>query len=471
MSQTRPAAVAGSFYPDNAAALRQVVDGHLSAAHKSLAAAVAVCPKMLIVPHAGYVYSGGVAALAFAALEPWHERIKRVVLLGPVHRVAVLGLAAPTVDAFETPLGRIPLDKAALAQLGNLPQVVWSDRPHAQEHSLEVQLPMLQSVLDNGFALVPLAVGQASPTEVAEVLERLWGGDETLIVISSDLSHFLPYAQARVKDSATVQRILDFAPALNGEEACGAAPLNGALLAARHHGLRSRLLDLRNSGDSNFGDKDRVVGYAAVAFDPPPPADASSEEAVLGAALLAAARQQIAAHLGLTVGKSPLAAPTALHQPGATFVTLHDEQGQLRGCVGRLEASRSLIDDVRSNAVAAAFHDSRFMPLVAEEWPGLQIEVSVLTPAQPLPARDESDALAALRPGVDGVTLEWHGRHATLLPQVWAQCPQPTQFMAALKHKAGLAADFWAPDLQLSRYQVRSFSEPMPLGDEKETPP
>ena len=465
MSEIRPAAVAGSFYPANAAALRQVLAGHLSAAHKSSIEAPAVCPKLLVVPHAGYVYSGGVAALAFAALEPWHERIKRVVLLGPVHRIAVVGLAAPTVDAFETPLGRIPLDQATLAALDNLPQVVWTDRPHVQEHSLEVQLPLLQSVLDPGFTLVPLAVGQASPAEVAEVLERLWGGDETLIVISSDLSHFLPYAQARVIDAATVQRILNFATNLTGEEACGAAPLNGALLVARRHRLQARLLGLRNSGDSVFGDKDRVVGYAAIAFDPPV-VNASTDDANLGRALLTAARQQIASRLGLSAGESPIADLPALHQAGATFVTLHDKQGELRGCVGRLEASRSLIDDVQSNATAAAFHDGRFMPLCAEEWPGIQIEVSVLTPAQPLQASHEADVLATIRPGIDGVTLTWHRHHATLLPQVWAQCPQPAQFLAALKRKAGLPADFWAPDLQLSRYQVRSFSEPMLQGVE-----
>jgi AmmeMemoRadiSam system protein B/AmmeMemoRadiSam system protein A len=462
MTSIRSAAVAGSFYPSDPTALRAALTHGLSAAALPKAGPVGAAghpPKLLVVPHAGYVYSGAVAAMAYAQLAPWRGRISLVVLLGPGHRVAIRGLAAPTVDAFETPLGRIPLDLEALARLAKLPQMVWTDRPHAQEHSLEVQLPFLQMVLGDGFKLVPLVVGQASAAEVAAVLDCLWGGDETLIVISTDLSHYLPYAQAQASDAATAQRILNFATDLRGEEACGAAPLNGALLAARRHQLRSRLLGLINSGDSPAGDRSRVVGYGALAFDTAPDALAGELEP-LGNSLLAAARQAIEVALGLRPEALPAAPESAeLQQAGASFVSLHDRQGRLRGCVGRLEASRPLLDDVRANALAAAFHDSRFAPLRAEEWPGMQIEVSLLDAAMPLQAGSESEALAALRPGIDGVILEWRGRHATFLPQVWQQLPKAADFMAALKVKAGLPADFWAPDLQLSRYPVRSFSE------------
>ena len=175
------------------------------------------------------------------------------------------GLAAPEADAFETPLGQIALDVAALASLDNLPQVVRDDKAHEREHSLEVQLPFLQTLLES-FTLVPLVVGDASAEAVAQVLERLWGGEETLIVISSDLSHYLPYEQAQAVDRATAQRILGFDATLAPHDACGAAPINGALLAARRRGLTPRLLDLRNSGDT-AGDRDRVVGYGAFAFE------------------------------------------------------------------------------------------------------------------------------------------------------------------------------------------------------------
>jgi hypothetical protein len=460
MTMLRPAAQAGRFYPADPEALRDALAGHLASASPPADEADQP-PKMLVVPHAGYVYSGDVAGLAYAPLARWRERVSRVVLLGPVHHVPVSGLAAPTVTAFETPLGRVPLDRVALASLADLRQVAWADLPHGPEHSLEVQLPFLQSVLGEGFTLVPLAVGQASPSEVAEVLERLWGGDETLIVISSDLSHFLPYDQAQARDRATVQRILRFATDLEATEACGAAPLNGALLAARRHGLVPRLLGMRNSADIPGGDRRRVVGYGAIAFDAAPVRPGvAADELALGQALVTAARGAIAAALGLVhdAASEPDDHP-ALSRLGATFVTLHGSEGQLRGCVGRLQATRALAEDVRANALAAAFADTRFEPLRADEWPGLRVEVSLLDPPEPLDVRHEAEVLAALRPGIDGVIFEWRSARATLLPQVWAQCPEPAQFLTALKRKAGLPADFWALDVRLSRYQVRCFSD------------
>jgi AmmeMemoRadiSam system protein B/AmmeMemoRadiSam system protein A len=469
MTAIRPAAVAGTFYPVDPLELRDALASHLARACVSGVADTDRPPKLLVVPHAGYVYSGDVAAQAYAPLARWRGRITRVVLLGPVHRVPVCGLAAPLVSAFETPLGRVPLDLAALASLEDLRQVVWTDLPHAQEHSLEVQLPFLQTVLGDGFTLVPLAVGQASPVEVAEVLERLWGGEETLIVISSDLSHYLPYDQARTRDRATAERVVRLATDLRGEEACGAAPLNGALLAARRHGLTARLLALRNSADAAGaarGDRDRVVGYGAMAFDPVQRAavdndsDDGDEVAALGRTLVATARLTIAEALGLQA-RPDEAMPdhVALRRPGATFVTLHGSDGQLRGCVGSLEATRTLGEDVRRNAYAAAFHDTRFAPLSAREWPGAQVEVSLLEAAEPLLARSESEAVAALRPGIDGVLFEWRGVRATLLPQVWQQLPDPADFIAALKRKAGVAANFWSADVRLSRYRVRKFAD------------
>ena len=458
---TRPAAVAGMFYPADAPVLRAEIARYLAAVAP---VAGARAPKLLVVPHAGYVYSGPVAAHAYALLARWRERIKRVVLLGPAHRVAVTGLARPGVDSFETPLGRVAIDHEALAALADLPQVSASDTAHAMEHALEVQLPFLQTVLES-FTLVPLVVGRASADAVAEVLERLWGGDETLIVISSDLSHYLPYRAAQAVDRATVERMLNLDPALDHDQACGATPLAGALIAARKHGLKPRLLDLCNSGDT-AGDRSRVVGYCAMAFEPraneapeavKPPIQDDDQDSALGAALLARARNAIAAALGMAPGPEP--AHAALDEIGATFVTLH-RGGALRGCIGALEATRALDEDVRIHAVQAAFHDTRFPPLQASEFDTLEIEVSLLAPAQALAVGNEAEACAVLRPGIDGVILKWRGRQATFLPQVWEQLPEPRAFLAALKRKAGLSADFWAADLQLSRYRVRKFSEP-----------
>ncbi len=263
VQQVRPPAVAGSFYQGHKQTLINDVDELLTTARSSFTE-TQITPKAIIVPHAGYIYSGPVAASAYATLTPLRHTIKRVILLGPVHRFPVHGLALPGVDVFATPLGEIEIDQNAVTAIKDMPQVVESVAAHEQEHSLEVQLPFLQSVLEN-FKLLPLAVGDATAQQVAEVLEVLWGGPETLIVISSDLSHFLPYQTAQVVDAQTVQNILNLSSQIKHEQACGGTPVNGLMLAARHHQLQPHLLDLRNSGDT-AGDKDRVVGYASFAF-------------------------------------------------------------------------------------------------------------------------------------------------------------------------------------------------------------
>jgi len=259
MNSVRPAAVAGTFYAGSARSLNYDIDNMLRQARASRGP----LPKAVIVPHAGYIYSGPIAASAYQRIAAGRGRIRRVVLLGPAHRVPVRGLALSQSAAFETPLGMVPVDIKAEALIADLPQVVASASAHAWEHSLEVQLPFLQKILGE-FALVPLVVGDATAQEVAEVLDRLWGGPETLIVVSSDLSHYLPYELAQKIDDQTVHMILDL-HSVTHEQACGGTPVNGLLLAAQRHRLHPQLLDLRNSGDT-AGDHDHVVGYAAFAF-------------------------------------------------------------------------------------------------------------------------------------------------------------------------------------------------------------
>lgn len=257
----RPPAVAGTFYPAKKHVLASGVNAMLDAIPNAFGTHY---PKAIIVPHAGYIYSGATAAAAYARLAPGRIAIKRVVLLGPAHRAPVRGLALPGADAFATPLGEIPLDLAAIASIADMRQVVISAAAHADEHSLEVQLPFLQSVLDD-FKLVPLVVGDATPIEVEQVLEAVWGGSETVIVISSDLSHFLDYETARSADRQTTQLIMNLDESLTHAQACGGTPVNGLLLAAKRHRMQPQLLDLCNSGDT-AGDRKRVVGYASFAF-------------------------------------------------------------------------------------------------------------------------------------------------------------------------------------------------------------
>ncbi len=260
MAQVREPAVAGMFYPADAVTLHAMIDGFMAEADTE-----GPVPKAMIVPHAGYIYSGPVAASAYHLLEPARERIRRVVLLGPAHRVPVLGLAASGADYFATPLGQVEVDKAALAEVLKLPQVRVVEQAHALEHSLEVHLPFLQTVLEQ-FKVVPLVVGDATPEEVAEVLERLWDGDETLIVVSSDLSHYQSYEKAKILDRATSENIEKLRyEAIRHTDACGRNPVNGLLLVARRKGLVATTVDLRNSGDT-AGPHDEVVGYGAYVF-------------------------------------------------------------------------------------------------------------------------------------------------------------------------------------------------------------
>ncbi len=260
MTKVRKPAVAGLFYPDNPAELRQMIE-HFMARVKPRQPV----PKALIAPHAGYVYSGPVAASAYAQLEPVRDVIRRVVLLGPSHRVPFLGVALSDAEAFATPLGNVPIDREAQASIRELSQVQVLEAAHAMEHSLEVHVPFLQQILTD-FKLVPLVVGDATPEQVAEVIERLWGGEETLIVVSSDLSHYHDYETARRIDGATSARIEALThPDIEPDQACGCRPVNGLIQAATNHHLHATVLDLRNSGDT-AGPRDQVVGYGAYAI-------------------------------------------------------------------------------------------------------------------------------------------------------------------------------------------------------------
>ncbi|HEY3074229.1 MAG TPA: AmmeMemoRadiSam system protein B [Burkholderiales bacterium] len=448
MASVRNAAVAGMFYPGDARALATELDELLGGVEQ--AGARLGFPKALVVPHAGYIYSGPIAARAYDELAAARGIVRRVVLLGPVHRVPVRGLAIPTDEAFATPLGTVPIDRAALARVRDLPQVVASDLAHLQEHALEVQLPFLQRQLGE-FALAPFAVGAASVQEVAEVLERLWGGPETLIVISTDLSHYHAYAEARQIDRATVTRIARFATDLDHEEACGATPLNGLLAAAQKRKLAIKLLAACNSGDT-AGGKGQVVGYSAFALHEPG-TDVSLDEA--GKTLLGIARGAIETRL---LGAAHRPDAPWLRQNAATFVTL-TRDGALRGCIGSLQAARPLGDDVAENAAGAAFRDPRFPAVSAAEWPSVRVEVSLLSTPKPLRFADETDLLAQLRVGEDGIILEADGRRATFLPQVWEGIPDKREFLRELARKAGLADDVRLGRCRIWRYRVTKWTE------------
>ncbi len=464
MSAIRPPAVAGYFYPAEADELSSEVRHYL---REAVSTTRGHAPKAIIVPPAGYMYSAKVAAAAYAPIMAAGGPIRRVVLLGPGHRMAVPGMAVPDATAFSTPLGDVPVDQAAIHDILALPQVELRDDAHRDEHSLEVQLPFLQAVLP-AFELVPLVVGGASAQQVAEVLDRLWGGPETLIVISSDLSHYKDYDAAQALDGQTATAIetLD-AAAIGLEQACGRLLIAGFLTLAKQRGLTAERLDLCNSGDTG-GPKDRVVGYGSWAFrapaggsDAPEPHDTpDSAERRAGwnifkphaKTLLRAAATSV--RHALQAGNPPStdlqSAPEALRTKTASFVTLH-RNNRLRGCIGTVEAVRPILLDVIDNAYRAAFKDPRFLPLQPEEVRGMSLSISVLSTPVKIDYTDESDLLGKIRRHSDGLIIRNGTQRGVFLPQVWKDFDKPADFLARLKEKAGI-------DGQLDPNRDRTYS-------------
>ncbi|MEX2327277.1 MAG: AmmeMemoRadiSam system protein A, partial [Pseudomonadales bacterium] len=361
---------------------------------------------------------------------------------------------ASNASAYRSPLGNIPIDGDAIAKVLTLPATGYLDEAHTHEHSLEVHLPFLQLMLAD-FSLVPLVVGDANKEDVARVLEILWGGDETLIVISSDLSHYHPYEEANRIDTSTSAKILALDSTLKGEEACGCRPINGLLYLAEKKGLQIEQVDVRNSGDT-AGTHDQVVGYGAYVIG------ASGNGTGLSLAhrqaLLQVARESILQSLkepgNFNVHLADF--PPPLVQERASFVTLN-RHGRLRGCIGSLAAHRPLVVDVASNARAAAFKDPRFKPLTADEFYSIDLHLSVLTPPSPIDVQSRDELIDVLRPGIDGLIIEEDGRRSTYLPSVWEQLPDPARFVAELRRKAGLAADEWRPSTRVFRNQTEEF--------------
>jgi len=448
-----PPQVAGMFYPDDAASCAAMVAHFIDTAETTPVTA----PKIVVAPHAGYVYSGAVAGAAYRLLAARRDIIRRVVLIGPAHRAYVDGMATTSGDAWQTPLGAVPVDTDALARLSQRADITVNDAAFRGEHSLEVQLPFLQTALRD-FTLVPILAGNVAARSVADLIETLWGGPETVIVISSDLSHFHDYDTARRLDLETTRKIEVLDTDLGGEEACGCRGLAGALIAARRHDLRVTALDLRNSGDT-AGDKSRVVGYGAFAME-------DAETARLGAAdrqtlleIVSRALARAVETRAKPVLEQAPDRPLALTAPRATFVTLKID-GALRGCVGSIVPQHPLIEDVVDSAYKAGFTDRRFDPLGTDELPRLTIGISILSHPRRIAANRDEDLLAQLRPGRDGLIIEDGRNRALFLPSVWEMLPAPRDFLTQLKRKAGLPDSYWSPETEARRFTTESFEGP-----------
>ncbi|MEQ8286879.1 AmmeMemoRadiSam system protein B [Thalassospira sp.] len=475
MTIIRPPAVAGSFYPADADILRSEIDGLIDAALHSDVTQDDAIPKAIIVPHAGLMFSGAIAALGFATVRALKGKIKRILIIGPAHRMAFQGIALAKADGFATPLGNLRCDLGALQTALALPQVQILDDAHKQEHGLEIELPFIQRLFGENadIGIVPLLVGRCSPRQVNEVIEKLWGGPETLIVISSDLSHFHDYDTAKNMDGRTRAMIEAFdAENIGSDDACGALPVAGMLLSARKRNMRIATLGMRNSGDVT-GDKSRVVGYGAWALydgvaqvtstnDQENDFTGATEKLISnhGAAMLDLCRKSILHGLehGMPLRVSPNDIDPALNAPGASFVTLK-KAGQLRGCIGSIIAHTGLANDLCENAFKAAFRDPRFPGLSMDEIKDdLELSISVLSPPHPFPFTSQADLIGKLTPFEDGIILSDGNRRGLFLPQVWDQLPEPADFLAHLKRKAGLPMDHWSDTLRAERFITRGLS-------------
>ncbi|MEE4263448.1 MAG: AmmeMemoRadiSam system protein B [Desulfobacteraceae bacterium] len=460
---------AGSFYPADAPELTRMIDRLTQKAQKTRVRIPRdKALRALIMPHAGYIYSGWTAAHASQVLK--RNQFSKVVLIGPDHKIGIRNGAICDAAAYQTPLGRIELhgDTAGLrrqpALFQSLPLSMDS------EHSLEVILPFLQTYLGK-FDLVPIIVGRADVEPLAEALNTLID-DNTLLVVSSDLSHFLDYSDAVSMDRETVAGIIDLDPAMlvsKANRACGLTPLLILTEIARRNHWQPVLLHYSNSGDT-AGSRSRVVGYTTIAFfgdqlmDKQHDSKAGFSEEQ-GQALVKLARHTIMEKLGRNIPDSepgmnaPLLKDEKFKSHCGTFVTLKI-RGQLRGCIGNLSSTETVWDGVKRNAINAAFHDPRFSPITAKEFDQIKIEVSVLTEPRPLEYLNGKDLTQKLRVNVDGLIIRKGHASATFLPQVWEQLPRPEEFLSHLCMKAGLPSDAWKdPELEVLTYQVQYFEE------------
>ena len=470
--RVREPAVAGLFYPGDAAVLSKTLDKLLKEAPERPIARL----KGLVCPHAGYEYSGPCAAIGYKTL--MKRDVQTVIVMGPSHYAWFTGACIPDAEAYRTPLGLVPISEKAKALASSAPFVLephcpvqrpgfagqgpkpapapGQDTPETWEHSVEVQVPFLQKVLED-FKLLPMVIGEADPEPIAKALAGILD-DKTVVVASSDLSHYHPDSAARELDGRCVKAICDGdIDQMKTQEACGKLPILVLMHLARMKGWKAQLLDYRNSGDAT-GDKTRVVGYAAVAFYAPESENLAAPERKFLLELARKSLRNAAADASLPEVAAKSVAPK-LAEKKACFVTLTKE-GALRGCIGHLTAMEALYQAVIENARNAAVRDPLFPPVRPDEVDQIKIEISVLTEPQPLAFSSPEDLLKKLHLNEDGVLLHIGPRTATFLPQVWAQIPDKVDFLNHLAQKAGCEPSAWrGKDVSVSIYHVECFEE------------
>lgn len=457
-AQCREPAVAGMFYPGEPAELERMINGLTRQARKThLHLPDARHLRALIMPHAGYPYAGYTAAHASLALDD--RQFKKIIIMGPDHHAGFYGCSISNADAYKTPLGIIKLHKdASDLRQQDAAFSATNSVSESREHAIEVILPFLQA-WDKTFSLVPLITGNISPQKIADNLAPLLT-DQTLIIASSDLSHYLPYKAAVERDKETIEMILDLLPKkiLNSSNrACGKIPIAVLILLAKQYNWTPVFLHYSNSGDT-AGSRENVVGYTAIAFYGGS-IMTKKHTKKQGKALVALATKTIFERLGMEAPDPEIDVDNEkdFQAKRGIFVTL-TINGELRGCIGSLTPDEAIITGVRRNAINAAFHDPRFPALTKEEAMQMEVEVSILTEPQPLAYKDSKDLVEKLCPDIDGVIIKKGLARATFLPQVWEQLPTREEFLSHLCNKAGLPGNAWEqPGLEVLTYQVQYF--------------
>ncbi|MBD3344543.1 MAG: AmmeMemoRadiSam system protein B [Chitinivibrionales bacterium] len=457
----RKAVFAGSWYEGDPQALRHSIENYITSQ-----AGVRSSPRLLISPHAGHPFSGPVAGKGYGTM---NRDIKTVILLGPSHRVMVQGVSIPDVDYYETPLGKIPLDKNIISELRKHPMVGSNTRAHSQEHCLEIQLPFLQTAIDS-FTLVPMLMSNVDPEAIAGYI-RPYVDETTLVVASSDFAHVNSADQCKKLDKRSIETIMDQDP--NGFiEACGETPIRVLLYLSKHLGLKPIVLDARNSQEIvNAPESGYTVGYASIVFVKKDENGGTSEdkekrenESIVKeldggdkAFLLNLARRAFEAAVKGAPPPEPSDIPDVAKQDVGCFVTLH-KHGELRGCIGYIEGIKPLYEAIIDNAKNAALRDHRFRPVRPEELDEIKVEVSVLTRPDPVSYNDPSELLNKIVAGKDGIILNKGGHQSTYLPQVWEQIPDKKTFLEYLSRKAGMPSDGWKT-AEVKRYRAIHFEE------------
>ncbi len=457
---TRETAVAGQFYPSQGSEIEATLkkyNGILDTYFEKHPEVKTLNPKAVIVPHAGYIYSGFTANVAYRLLS--HSAFKHIVVIGPSHRVYLKGTSVAMYDSYATPLGPLKVDISMIQKLKDKFSLSFVPEAH-HEHSTEVQMPLIKHYFPE-VSVVELVYGDEKPQHLAEMIAYLLKQPQTAVVISTDLSHFYDLNKANKLDTICMDAVLnlDANRLNNGCEACGKLGVEAMILAAKAEHLVPKLLDYRTSADAS-GDKSSVVGYVSIAFVKEDEKMDSDEEKKK--VLLKLARESIAqavdgsGHVALDkiIEENPW-----LKEKGATFVTLNTKEGALRGCIGSLVAHRKLYEDIIANAQNAALHDPRFVALSKEELDSIKVEVSLLTPAQPVSYSSIEELKSKINVGKDGVVLKQGPYQATFLPQVWEQLPSFELFFAHLCKKAGLKEMCLADKPEISVYHVQKYEE------------